>query len=156
MLALLPGYSGLRRSELVHLTMEHLQRREEHWAIIDLVGKGGHVRTVPIPTWVKQAIDIWCMAADIKGGRLFRCVNKTGAIWGRGITEKVVWCMVRECASKARLDKISAPRSAANMCATMSRVRWRVGADSVLAGACQCTNNGTLFGLQAKVARSSQ
>ena len=59
MLALLLG-CGLRRSELVHLTMEHLQQREEHWAIIDLVGKGGHVRTVPIPAWVKEAIDIWC------------------------------------------------------------------------------------------------
>jgi site-specific recombinase XerD len=31
---------GLRRSELVQLTMEHLQQREEHWAIIDLIGKG--------------------------------------------------------------------------------------------------------------------
>ncbi len=57
MLALLLGCS-LRRSELVHLTMEHLQQREEHWAIIDLVGKGGHVRTVPIPAWVKNAIDV--------------------------------------------------------------------------------------------------
>src|ERR1019366_5672716 len=44
---------GLRRSELVHLTIEHLQQREEHWVIVDLVGKGGHVRTVPVPTWVK-------------------------------------------------------------------------------------------------------
>ena len=34
MLALLLG-CGLRRSELVHLTIEHLQRREDHWAIID-------------------------------------------------------------------------------------------------------------------------
>jgi len=51
------GDCGLRRSELVHLTMEHLWRREEHWAIIDLVGKGGHVRTVPIPAWEKEAID---------------------------------------------------------------------------------------------------
>jgi len=42
MLAVLLG-CGLRRSELVHLTVEHLQQREEHWAIIDLVGKGGHV-----------------------------------------------------------------------------------------------------------------
>src|SRR5919197_1291806 len=27
----------------------HLEQREEHWVIADLVGKGGHVRTVPIP-----------------------------------------------------------------------------------------------------------
>src|ERR1700726_4410617 len=67
MLALLLG-CGLRRSELVHLTVEHLQQRENHWAIIDLVGKGGHVRTVPIPAWVKEAIDIWSSAANIKSG----------------------------------------------------------------------------------------
>jgi site-specific recombinase XerD len=89
MLALLLG-CGLRRSELVHLTMEHLQQREQHWAIIDLVGKGGHVRTVPIPSWVKEAIDIWSTTANVRTGKLFRCVNKTGSIWGREITEKVV------------------------------------------------------------------
>jgi site-specific recombinase XerC len=88
MLALLLG-CGLRRSQLVHLTMEHLQQREEHWAIIDLVGKGGHVRTVPIPAWVKEAIDTWSTTAKIKTGKPFRFVNKTGSIWGCSITEKV-------------------------------------------------------------------
>ena len=43
---------GLRRHEAVALTLDHLQQREEHWAIVDLVGKGGHVRTVPVPDWV--------------------------------------------------------------------------------------------------------
>jgi site-specific recombinase XerD len=56
MLAVLLG-CGLRRSELTELTLDHLQRREEHWAIVDLVGKGGHIRTVPVPDWVKQTID---------------------------------------------------------------------------------------------------
>ena len=32
---------GLRRRELAELTFDHLQRREDHWVIIDLVGKGG-------------------------------------------------------------------------------------------------------------------
>src|SRR5229473_5480808 len=36
---------GLRRHEAVALRLDHLQQREEHWAIVDLVGKGGHVRT---------------------------------------------------------------------------------------------------------------
>src|SRR6202795_719834 len=117
MLALLLG-CGLRRSELVHLSMEHVQQREEHWAIIDLVGKGGHVRTVPIPAWVKGAIDIWSTAANIRSGTLFRCVNKTGSIWGRGITEKVVWCMVRECASKAKIERL-APHDLRRTCARL-------------------------------------
>ena len=43
MLALLRG-CGFRRSELVYLTIEYLQQREEHRAPVDLVGKSGHVR----------------------------------------------------------------------------------------------------------------
>jgi site-specific recombinase XerD len=117
MLALLLG-CGLRRSELVHLTMEHLQQREEHWVLVDLVGKGGHVRTVPVPEWVKAAIDVWSATANLKSGRLFRCVNKTGSIWGRGISEKVVWCMVRECASKAKIEKL-APHDLRRTCARL-------------------------------------
>jgi site-specific recombinase XerD len=35
----------LRRHEAVALTLDHLQQREEHWAIVDLAGKAGHVRT---------------------------------------------------------------------------------------------------------------
>jgi site-specific recombinase XerD len=37
---------GLRRHEAVALTLDHLQQREEHSAIVDLVGKAGRVRTV--------------------------------------------------------------------------------------------------------------
>ena len=47
-LAVLLG-CGLRRRELIALTLDHIQRREDHWAIVDLVGKGGHIRTVPMP-----------------------------------------------------------------------------------------------------------
>src|SRR5919197_4068032 len=44
---------GLRRGELLARKVACIQQREEHWVIADLVGKGGHVRTVSIPTWVK-------------------------------------------------------------------------------------------------------
>ena len=54
MISVLVG-SGLRRAELFALTVEDLQIRQGHWAIVDLVGKGSHVRTVPVPAWVKQA-----------------------------------------------------------------------------------------------------
>jgi hypothetical protein len=64
--------------ELADLEFSHLQRREEHWAIVDLVGKGGHIRTVPVPDWVKASIDLWVVAADISAGRLFRCVCRAG------------------------------------------------------------------------------
>src|SRR3954452_13504142 len=51
MISVLVG-CGLRRAELSALTVEYLQIRQGHCAIVDLVGKGGHVRTVPMPAWV--------------------------------------------------------------------------------------------------------
>jgi site-specific recombinase XerC len=77
MLAVLLG-CGLRRSELTDLTLDHLQRGEERWAIIDLVGKGGHIRAVPVPDWVKRAIDDWLQASRVTEGRVFRRVSRTG------------------------------------------------------------------------------
>ena len=76
---------GLRRHEAVALTLDHLQQREEHWAIVDLVGKGGHVRTVPVPDWVRIELDDWLAAAGINRGKLFRRVNKIGKEWGDGM-----------------------------------------------------------------------
>jgi len=91
-LAVLLG-CGLRRRELADLEFTHLQQREEHWAIVDLVGKGGHIRTVPVPEWVKAAIDLWAAAAGISAGRLFRCVCRADKHWGGGVTERVVWLL---------------------------------------------------------------
>jgi site-specific recombinase XerD len=48
---------GLRRAELAGLMVRDLQQREEHWIIADLIGKGGHIRTVPVPSWVKTGVD---------------------------------------------------------------------------------------------------
>lgn len=80
LLAILLG-CGLRRRELAELTIDDLQRREDHWAIVDLVGKAGHVRTVPVPEWVKQMIDDWLSAAAVKNGKVFRCVCRAGTTW---------------------------------------------------------------------------
>jgi site-specific recombinase XerD len=98
---------GLRRSELVHLKVEHLQRREEHWAIVDLVGKGGHVRTVPVPQWVKTRIDDWTKASSTTSGRLFRSINKNGVVWGEGLTEEVVWYVVKNFAKTVGIEKVA-------------------------------------------------
>src|SRR5712664_1735965 len=62
MLAILFG-CGLRRSELVGLELDEIQMRQGHWAVVDLIGKGGHIRTVPIPQWVKAALDQWTRVA---------------------------------------------------------------------------------------------
>src|SRR5215467_10375380 len=87
MLAMLFG-CGFRRSELVGLELEEIQMRQGHWVVVDLIGKGGHIRTVPIPNWVKAALDTWTSAAGITGGRIFRAVSKTGKVGGEGISQK--------------------------------------------------------------------
>ena len=78
------------------LRLDHLRKREEHWAIVDLVGKGGHVRTVPVPDRVRSELDDW-LAAAMDRRRLFHRVNEVGKAWGEGITEKAVWHIVKEC-----------------------------------------------------------
>src|SRR6185437_16590002 len=84
-LALLIG-CGLRRAELVGLEAEDFQVREEHWVIADLIGKGKHIRTVPVPAWAKCAVDEWTTAAGITEGAIFRRVSRLGKIWGDSIT----------------------------------------------------------------------
>jgi integrase len=59
---------GLRRGELLALTVDSIPLREEHWVIADLHGKAGHIRTVPIPLWVKEAVDRLTQASGIKKG----------------------------------------------------------------------------------------
>jgi integrase len=52
-----PVGCALRRRELAALELEDIQQREGRWVIVDLQGKGGRVRTVAIPIWLKQGID---------------------------------------------------------------------------------------------------
>ena len=51
--------------------------------------EGGHIRTVPIPLWVKGAIDSWTESAQITTGRVFRSINKAGKIWEDGMTPEI-------------------------------------------------------------------
>jgi len=68
-----------------------MELREERWVIADLVGKAGQLRAVPIPAWVKGAIDEWKVASGITEGAIFRSINKNGRVWGNGMTAKVLW-----------------------------------------------------------------
>jgi integrase len=105
-LSLLLG-CGLRRAELTGLTLSHLQQRDDHWAIVDLYGKGGHIRTVPVPFWVKTALDQWMIAAAVNEGAIFRRVSRTGTVWGSRISEKLVWWIVRQRAQSAGIENLA-------------------------------------------------
>jgi site-specific recombinase XerD len=115
-LAILLG-CGLRRRELAELTLESLQRREERWAIVDLIGKGKHIRTVPVPNWVKQTLDAWLSAASIDSGPLFRCICRAGKLLGHGISEKTVWHVVKKTAASMHIPL--APHDLRRSCARL-------------------------------------
>jgi site-specific recombinase XerD len=117
MLAVLLG-CGLRRAELTGLRIEDLQLREEHWVIADLVGKGGHVRTIPMPDWVKAGVDNWVAAAGITTGPLLRSINKAGRIWGNGFSPKVIWGVVKDKAASCEFPSL-APHDLRRTCARL-------------------------------------
>ena len=117
MISILLG-CGLRRAELACLRREDVQIRQGHWAIVDLVGKGGRVRTVPMPLWVKSAVDRWTTAATVTDGRVFRAISRHGTTWGKGISENVVWYVVRNCAQRVELDHL-APHDLRRTCAKL-------------------------------------
>ena len=99
---------GLGRAEATTLRLEDLQLREGHWVIADLRGKGGHIRTIPVPEWVKEAIDNWAVGAGINAGPLLRSINKAGRIWGHGFTPKVqIWAIVKANAKSCGLPSVA-------------------------------------------------
>lgn len=96
--------------------------RQGHWAVVDLIGKGGHIRTVPIPHWVKTALDQWTHTANVTQGKIFQAVARKGKVWGRGISQNVVWYVVRNCCQRAGLDHI-APHDLRRTCAKLCHDR---------------------------------
>src|SRR6266403_1348656 len=118
-LAVLIG-CGLRRSEVAALTFTHVQQRDGRWCIVDLVGKHGRVRTAPMPTWTKVAIDAWTSAADVADGYVFRPVNRADRVGGERLGEKVVWQMLQQYAEAVGVPGI-APHDLRRTCAKLCR-----------------------------------
>ncbi len=111
---------GLRRSEVAALTVSHIQQRDGRWCIVDLVGKHGRVRTVPMPTWVQVAIDAWTAAASVADDHVFRAVNRGGKPQAAALSEKVVWQLLQGYAATAGVPGI-APHDLRRTCAKLCR-----------------------------------
>jgi len=86
---------GLRRSEVAKLAFEHIQQRDSRWVIVDMIGKGNHVRSIPIPSWVKLAIDEWTINANIHSDLIFRAIHKGGYIKHESITPQGIRDIVK-------------------------------------------------------------
>lgn len=90
---------GLRREEVSNLTFEHVQLRDNRWCIVDILGKHGRVRTIPMPAWTKTTIDTWAQAAGISTGRIFRavyCYGKTMQPTSKGISSQVIYKILKD------------------------------------------------------------
>jgi integrase len=118
-LAVLLG-CGLRRSEVAALTFGHVQQRDGRWCIVDLVGKHHWVRTVPMPTWVKVAIDGWATTAVVADGFVFWPVNRGDRASGDGVSEKIIWQLLRPYAAAVGVAGI-APHDLRRTTAKLSR-----------------------------------
>jgi integrase/recombinase XerD len=76
------------------LTVGHLQQREGRWIIVDLIGKGGRTRSVPIAAWVKASVDRWLNASGITDGHVFRRVRRGGHVSGARLTPQSVYSVL--------------------------------------------------------------
>jgi len=136
-LALLVG-CALRRQELADLDLEKIQRREGRWVIADLRGKGGRIRTVAIPVWVKNAIDAWMTAAAIDKGRLLRSVSKSGKPNRDSLSDWAVWSIVEQSARQIGIEHFGAHdlrRTCAKLCrkggGDLEQIKFLLGHSSI-------------------------
>jgi integrase len=117
----LPDLEQSKSAVLNSLTSASSKRSYDHairWVIADLTGKGGHIRTIPVPDWVKTAVDAWILSAGISSGPLLRSINKAGRIWGNGFTPKVIWAVVKRDAKTCGLPSV-APHDLRRTCARL-------------------------------------
>src|SRR5450432_3313168 len=92
---------GLRRSEAAARTFAHLMQLDGRWC------KHGRVRTVPMPAWVKVAIDAWTSATRLTDGYVLRPVNRADRISGERLGEKAIWQMLRRYAQVVGVPAIA-------------------------------------------------
>ena len=136
-IALLVG-CALRRHELASLKIEDIQLRDGRWVIIDLRGKGGRIRTVAVPIWVKQGIDIWIAAAKIEKGRLLCPLSKSGKIVGDELGDWAVWSVVEQSSKQIGIEHFGAHdlrRTCAKLCrkngGDLEQIKFLLGHSSI-------------------------
>jgi integrase len=136
-LALLVG-CALRRQELASLDIEDVQMREGRWVIADLRGKGGRVRTVAVPIWVRKGIEIWITAAGIDKGKLLRPVGKGSRLGEEGLSDWAVSSVVEQSAKQIGIEHFGAHdlrRTCAKLCrkagGDLEQIKFLLGHSSI-------------------------
>ena len=86
--------AGLRRSEIARLDFADIQMRDARWLLVDIVGKRNKTRSVPLPSWSKQAIDEYSEAAGISDGKVFRRINKGDNLAGQSMSSQAIYDVI--------------------------------------------------------------
>jgi len=87
--------------------------------IADMRAKGGRVRTVAVPLWIKQGINTWLAAAELEEGRLLRAVGKSGKVFRGELRDWAVWSVVQQSAKQIGVERFGAHdlrRTCAKLC----------------------------------------
>jgi hypothetical protein len=82
---------------------------------------GGQRRAHPdraCAAWVKATVDAWVRAAELDTGKPFRCVCRARKCWGDGVTERVVWHVVKQYAAELGFRGV-APHDPRRSCAKL-------------------------------------
>ena len=93
-------------------------RHAESRSLVNLVGKGKRLRTIPVPSWSKELLDAWLRHSGVIEGKVFRRVLKGGTRQEAGVTANVVWYAVKRCASQAGIANL-APHDLRRTCARL-------------------------------------
>jgi integrase len=136
-IALLVG-CALRRQELASLKIEDIQLSEGRWVIINLRGKGGRIRSVAVPIWVKQGMDAWIAAAKIEKGRLLRPLSKSGKMVGEELGDWAIWFVVEQSSKQIGIEHFGAHdlrRTCAKLCrkngGDLEQIKFLLGHSSI-------------------------
>ena len=104
----------------------------------DMRGKAGRVRTVPVPQWVKLAIDAWKSAGTVRADRLLRRIYKSGGVGGDGLSDWAVWSVVETAAKEIGIELFGAHdlrRTCAKLCrksgGDLEQIRFLLGHASI-------------------------
>ena len=134
------------------LSVEHLQQRDGRWVIVDLIGKGLRIRSVPMPSWAKMAADRWTESAGITEGRILRAINKADRLVSDRMSAQSIFEIVERYSRV--LGVPVAPHDLRRTFAKLAhRGQYSRRADPILPRTCLAADNGAVPRVGARSCR---
>jgi hypothetical protein len=121
------------------LGWEHVNLTGDYtWHTNKRVAKGGRIRTVAVPIWVKQGIEAWMAAAKIDKGRLLLPLSKSGKIVGDELGDWAIWSVVEQSSKQIGIEHFGAHdlrRTCAKLCrksgGDLEQIKFLLGHSSI-------------------------